>query len=170
MKILVIYSSRTGNTARVARAMAEALPAGADLLPLAAAADPVAYDLIFAGFWAKRGAPNPAMRAFLRDLPPKPLALFGTMGARTGSPHARLIEENARLAGAGGRVLGVFLCPGKVDPAWLERRAGDAVLGKNHPMTEERKARLAEASLHPDSDDLAAAARFARDMLRLADG
>ena len=108
------------------------------------------------------------MKAFLQRLDEKPLGLFGTMGARVGSPHARRIEENARLAASRCRILGVFLCPGKVDPAWLERRAGDSSLGKNHPMTAERAARLAETALHPDAEDLRAAGAFAQDVLRIA--
>ena len=168
MKILVVYSSRTGNTKQVAEAVRAALPEGTELFPLASAPDPALYDLVFAGFWAKRGAPNPAMNAFLQRLDKKPLGMFGTMGARVGSPHARKIEESARLAASRCRVLGVFLCPGKVDPAWLERRAADSSLGKNHPMTAERAARLAETALHPDADDLRAAGVFARDALHSA--
>ena len=168
MKILVVYSSRTGNTRQVAEAVRAALPEGTDLFPPASAPDPAPYDLVFAGFWAKRGAPNPAMKAFLQRLAGKPLGIFGTMGARVGSPHARRIEENARLAASRCRILGVFLCPGKVDPAWLERRAADSSLGKNHPMTAERAARLAETALHPDAEDLRAAGAFAQDVLRIA--
>ena len=167
MKILVVYSSRTGNTRQVAEAVRAALPEGTDLFPLTSAPDPALYDVVFTGFWAKRGAPNPAMKAFLQRLDDKPLGLFGTMGARVGSPHARMIEENARLAAPRCRILGVFLCPGKVDPAWLERRAADSSLGKNHPMTAERSARLAETALHPDAEDLRAAGVFAQDALRI---
>ncbi len=166
-KILIVYSSRTGNTRRVAQALLDALPAGADLFPLAKAPDPAGYDLVLVGFWAKRGGPNPAAKAFLERLAGAKLALFGTMGARVGSPHAEAIAAAARRAAAGNTVLGVFLCSGRVDPAWLEYRTA---IGKAHPMTAERAARLAEVASHPDAEDLQAAGRFARDMARAAFG
>ena len=168
MRVLIVYSSRTGNTRKIAEAVRAVCPAGTEVFPPAAAPDPASYDVVFAGFWAKRGAPNPAMKAFLERLSGAKLGLFGTMGARVGSPHAEMIESNARAAAAKAALLGVFLCPGKVDPAWLHRRASDPSLGKAHPMTEERAARLAEAALHPDEEACRAAGLFAEEVLRRA--
>ena len=166
MKILIVCSSRTGNTKKIAEAIRDALPGSVEIFTPAAAPDPTPYDVIFVGFWAKRGGPNPAAATFLRGLSGKQLGLFGTMGARVGSAHAGLIEQNARAVAPGNTVLGVFLCPGKVDPLWLQRRAGDPSLGKVHPMTAERAARLAEAALHPDAEDCRLAGVFATEVVQ----
>ena len=56
MKTIVLYSSRTGNTKKVAQAVAGALPAGTPCLPVAEApSDIEAYDLVFLGYWVDRG-------------------------------------------------------------------------------------------------------------------
>lgn len=63
----------------------------------------------------------------------------------------------------GNVVLGSWLCQGRVDPKVLEimaRMAGDV-----HPMTEERKARIAEAARHPDDEDCRRAQAFIRRFL-----
>ena len=51
MKYMVVYSSRTGNTKKVAEAIVSALPEGTPCVAVAEApADLSAYDCVFAGF------------------------------------------------------------------------------------------------------------------------
>lgn len=57
MKILLVYSSRTGNTKKVAEAIGEEL--GISAVPVEekpAAAD---FDLVIAGFWSTAARPMP---------------------------------------------------------------------------------------------------------------
>ena len=66
MKIIVLYSSRTGNTKKVAEAIASALPAGTPCLPAAKApSDIETYDLVFMGYWVDRATANAEARTFL---------------------------------------------------------------------------------------------------------
>lgn len=53
MKIIVLYSSRTGNTRKVAEAIASALPVGTPCLDLTQPLpeDLDAYDCVFLGYW-----------------------------------------------------------------------------------------------------------------------
>ena len=83
------------------------------------------------------------------------MALFGTLGAWPDSDHARdCIAQGEALVNAPerrNRVIGTYLCQGKVDPkivAMMQKMASDV-----HPMTPERKARLEEAAKHPDEAD-----------------
>ena len=72
---------------------------------------------------------------------------------------AALVLEPAR----GNSVLGSWLCMGKIDPKVLEIMAK---MAQNvHPMTPERKARIEEASKHPNAEDCKAAQEFIRGVL-----
>ncbi|WP_294483966.1 flavodoxin family protein [uncultured Mailhella sp.] len=167
MKTLVVYSSRTGNTKKVAQAMAGVMP-GCELLPVEEAPSSVdQYDVVAVGYWVDRGMPDAATRAWLEGVRNARLAFFGTLGAWPDSDHARECmargEALALEPARGNVVLGSWLCQGRVDPKVLEimaRMAGDV-----HPMTEERKARIAEAARHPDDEDCRRAQAFIRRFL-----
>ena len=94
-------------------------------------------------------------KAYLETVRDAKVALFGTLGAWPDSDHARdCIAQGEALVNAPERrnkVLGTYLCQGKVDPkivAMMQKMASDV-----HPMTPERKARLEEAAQHPDEAD-----------------
>ena len=61
MKSLVVYSSRTGNTRKIAEAVAEALP-GCHLHPVEEAPQPEGYDLVAVGYWVDKGMPDDAAK------------------------------------------------------------------------------------------------------------
>ena len=151
MQTLVVYSSRTGNTEKLARALAEALP-DSELLPVAQAPANPSHDWVLVGYWAFRGGPDEAAGVYLRGLSGQKVALFGTLAAWPDSEHAahcreaaeRLLIEPER----GNTVLGTFLCQGRLH---AEPR---------HPLTPERRARLAEAAKHPNEADFQAARAF----------
>lgn len=136
MNISVVYGSLTGNTRRVAEAMAGELAVGLR------AAKELAHlektDLLFLGSGVYGSRPSAPVRRLLKDVPTlvgAKVALFGTYG---GSPSqldwmARLVEKK------GGEILGRFSCKGR---DWF-------VLGL-------------VARGHPSATDLSAAAAFAR--------
>lgn len=152
MRTLVVYSSRTGNTRMIAEAIHSIMPAGAGIFPVESVPDPADYDFIALGFWVDKGAPDAAMSRYMERVRGKSVGLFGTLGAWPDSDHARESMQKAVERVAGNRVLGTFLCQGKVDPQLLAAMAN--MSGNNpHPMTEERKARLEEAAKHPNEAD-----------------
>ncbi len=156
MKVLVVYSSRTGNTRKIARAVHGAMPAGADIFPVESAPEPAGYDFIALGFWVNRGDADAAMAQYMEKVRGKDVGLFCTLGAWPDSDHARRTIQKATDRLAGNRVLGSFICQGKVNSALTDSMARKG--GKSpHPMTEERKARLEEAAKHPDEADCLAA-------------
>lgn len=154
MKTLIVYSSRTGNTQKVADAIAEVLP-GCALHPVDSAPPADAFDFVCIGYWVDKGGPDAAARAYMEGVRGKTVALFGTLGAWPDSDHARDCRSRGEECLGGDRgntVLGTFLCQGKIDPgvlAMMAKMAGDI-----HPMTPEREARIAEAAKHPDAEDL----------------
>lgn len=152
LRAAVLYSSITGNTRRVAEALALGrLP----LHSLTQKPDVAAYDLLALGFWVRKGLPDARSQGFWEGLHGKRIFLFGTLGAWPASAHARRCLEGAHalLTANDNRIVGEFLCQGRVSPQVLAVSARKGT----HPMTEGRAARLAEAARHPDAGDLTAA-------------
>lgn len=158
MQAGIVYSSVTGNTKRLAEAMAHATETPVYTVSAAPEASKLAgLGLLALGFWVRRGLPDPAMLRFMESLHGQKLFLFGTLGAWPDSPHAlHCLEMSTRLLeGNANCVAGTFLCQGRVNP----RIAASAEQQGRHPMTPERAARLEEASRHPDERDIAEAVR-----------
>lgn len=153
-RVLILYSSVTGNTRRIAEALAAA--SGDGLLDVRELETPPDADVLALGFWVRRGQPDEVSQAAWRLLKGKSVFYFGTLGAWPSSEHARRCRESAEqlLRENGNRCLGGFLCQGRVNPRLIELSARKGT----HPLTEERRARLAEAARHPDASDCAAAA------------
>lgn len=171
MKALVVYSSLTGNTRKVAEAVAAVLP-GCDLVPVAKAPESVEqYDLVAVGYWVDKGMPDKKTLAWLEGVKDARLAFFGTLGAWPDSDHARECMARGEAAATdpdrGNTVLGSWLCQGKVDPRVLEVMAKMAA--DVHPMTPERRARIEEAAKHPDDDDCRRAQEFILRMVQAAE-
>ena len=163
MNILLLYSSKTGNTAKVAAAIGEALavtPVKVEENP-----SPEGYDLIIAGFWVDRGTADAKMKAYLEKLTNKRVAIFATLGAEADSEHARkCLENGAALLGEGCEVVGQFICQGKVAEEMIEMMKKMFPEGHPHAMTPERLARIERAASHPDAEDLAAAGDYFRQL------
>ena len=79
MKALVIWSSRTGNTKAVGKAVYDSLDCEKEFVEAGRQPEDLsAYDIIFVGFWAyRRGADVPA-RKVLSSLRGKKVAVYGT--------------------------------------------------------------------------------------------
>ena len=84
--VLVAYSSGTGNTEAVARAIAASIP-GSVLRKASEAGDLSAYRLVLLGFWIDMGVMSADAKAVMVRASGTPLALFGTMGGEIGRAH-----------------------------------------------------------------------------------
>ncbi len=112
MKKIVIYSSQSGNTRKLAVAAAATL--GCQALPVGEAGDLTPYDFLAVGFWFKAGQPDPATQEILAKLSGKKVFFFATHGAATDSEHAKNGMKKAGELAAGAEVVGSFHCPGEV--------------------------------------------------------
>ena len=165
MKSLVIYSTQTGNTKKVAEAIFEALPGEKDIARTDRPPENLAdYDVVFVGFWAWRRGADALAQKVLSQLTGKKVAIFGTCGAWPDSDAAKMYAANAAaLLDASNTFLGSFMCQGRVNSFHKRKLHPDHESA--HPMTEDRRARLEEAEKHPDEADLAKAAAWAREIV-----
>jgi flavodoxin len=177
-KGLIVYSSKTGNTRKLAEGIGKGLTAALDAEPdralhLRIAAveenpDPAGVDWLLIGFWADRGNADSQSIQYIKSLEGRRIGLFGTLGAYPDSDHARDIGEKAwNLAAEKNTVLGCFLCQGKIDPA-LTERFKNLPASSPHAMTEERMKRHLEAAKHPDENDIQAATAACLSMIKAA--
>ena len=163
MKSLIVYSSVTGNTKKVAEAIAAVFSKTADLYPVETAPPADAYDLIAVGFWVDRGTADQKAQSYLRTIHGKKITLFATLGAYPDSEHAAKSMANAaRLLADDNELLGTFICQGKVTSRLVEKFK-DLPPGHPHAMTPEREARHREAAKHPDENDLQTAQMLFRE-------
>ena len=153
MNACIVYSSCTGNTRKVAEALADT--SGLPCFPVRFAPEPDDFDILALGFWVRKGLPDARALRYMERVRGKDVFFFGTLGAWPHSDHARrcMAATHEILQPGGNTVVDGFLCQGRVNPqvvAASQRKGG-------HPLSPERLARLREAERHPDATDLAAA-------------
>ena len=141
MKNLIVYSSKGGNTKKLAEELFKQLPEDKDIAPVSTAPDPGKYDVVCVGFWLKGGQPDPAAQEYLKQCSGK-IFLFATHGAAPGSDHAKMALNKAGELAANATVIGSFSCQGEVSEKMMETAAnkdpqppwlGDAPAAKGHP-------------------------------------
>ncbi|WP_372682794.1 flavodoxin family protein [Desulfosarcina sp.] len=148
MNAIVVYSSQTGNTKKLAETVCEALPTGTQMCLVDEAPDPTDYDLVALGFWFQAGKPDPKSASYLARLKGhKKVFLFATHGARPGSDHAASAMAHAQALAEGATVAGSFSCYGEVNPNVLEKV-------KAKPLPPVWLDDAADAVGHPDASDM----------------
>jgi flavodoxin len=148
MKTLIVYSSQSGNTRKLADAVRAALPGEKDLMPVDEAPEPDGYDCVAVGFWLQAGKPDPKTAAYLARVKDARLFLFATHGAAAESAHARNAMDHARSSAPEASIVGSFSCQGEVNPKVLEK-----IRAKVPPPPWIQDADGAVG--HPDPEDLA---------------
>jgi flavodoxin I len=121
MKTLIVYSSQTGNTKKLAEAFDQLVGGEKFLCHIGEAPDPAGYDLVVLGFYLQAGKPDPKAAAYLAGIGNRKLFLFATHGAAASSAHACNAIEIAKSLAPAARIAGTFNCPGEVNPAFLEK-------------------------------------------------
>lgn len=141
MKNLIVYSSKGGNTKKLAEEMFKQLPEDKDFAPVSKAPAPGSYDVVCVGFWLKGGQPDPLAQEYLKKCTGK-IFLFATHGAASGSDHAKMALNKAGELATKATVIGKFSCQGEVSEKVLENAANkdpqppwlaDAPAAKGHP-------------------------------------
>jgi flavodoxin I len=149
MKSLIVYSTQTGNTKKLAHTIHETLPDEKEISFVGDAPDPGEYNFVAVGFWLMGGKPDPKAAAYLEKLKEDQVVfLFATHGAAKGSAHAAQGMQLARDIVSGASVVGSYSCQGEVNPKVLAKV-------KAKPQPPVWLADTATAAGHPDEKDLA---------------
>lgn len=129
MTYAVVYSSRTGNTEMLAKAIREFL--GEEGCVYFGPPDKRALEAerIFVGFWTDKGSCDGETAAFLGELRGREVFLFGTAGFG-GDPgyFARILSNVRGNLPADGRITGCYMCQGRM-PIQVRQRY-EAMEGK----------------------------------------
>ena len=147
MKSLIVYSSQSGNTKKLAQAVLESLTGSKEMYAVTEAPDPAGYDFIALGFWLQGGKPDPKSAEYIGMVGKKQLFLFATHGAAGGSDHALKAMDHAKSLAPEADILGTYSCQGEVNPKVLEKV-------KNKPEPPVWIADAPNASGHPDEADI----------------
>ncbi|MGL4998439.1 MAG: flavodoxin family protein [Cetobacterium sp.] len=164
MKILITYSSQTGNTQKIAKSIHSAIPE-ADILSVSEIIN-LDYDLIFIGGWIDRATFDETTLTLAKQIFDKNVAYFFTLGAYPDSDHAKDCINNIKnlLKENNNHVIGGYFCQGAIAPkliAWF------STLTSDHKMapSEERIKRWEDAKSHPNKEDLKKSKEFALSIL-----
>lgn len=163
--ILITYSSKTGNTEKVAKAIYRSISIG-EFLPISQVTH-LNYDYIIVGGWIDKGTFDKTTLNFIQNIRNKNVGYFFTLGAYPDSKHAQDCTKNIEeiLVKNQNIVVGKYFCQGAIDPkliSWL------STLPCEHKMSpsEERKKRWQDASTHPDALDLEKASEIFKFLLK----
>ncbi len=150
MKSLIVYSSQTENTKKLADTIYDTLEGEKDIFTVDEAPSSEGYDLIAVGFWLMAGKPDPKTSEYLAKVGKGArLFLFATHGAKAGSDHVKNAINHARGLTNDADIAGVFTCQGEVNPKVLEKV-------KQKPEPPVWLSDADQAVGHPNEDDLSA--------------
>ena len=154
MRAIVLVSSLTGNTYKVARYVQKGIGECCDLKRVGDDVDLSLYDLCCVGFWLDSGHVENKALELISSLEHKKVGLFGTLGGNPQSPEAQKVMQTAIDAlnnpSRNNTLLGTF---------WVQGKISRSVLDKMYEMfphlkeDEKHIKRIAQASTHPDAKD-----------------
>ena len=163
MKSIVIYTSKSGNTKKIAEAVAGELSCKAINFADAGELNLSEFDFIVLGYYIDQGSPEKEFKKFIsQSVKNKKVGFFITLGADVPSAHAtQAIDQGKELfMQNGNEILRTFICQGAIAPEVIEQLKK---LGKAMPddprfaLTPERLERWERAKTHPDEADVKAA-------------
>ncbi|MDO5713307.1 MAG: flavodoxin family protein [Tissierellia bacterium] len=147
MKGLISYSSRTGNTKKLAETIYEHLSSvyDLDIKSVKETFDPKDYDFILHGIWVRMTGLDKDSKKFLSHLPKgMKVGIFGTSGGEHASAHSKRLDDALKHAENPFESLGTKLTYGKVDPSMISKI--DGIIGNLLPK--KMKSYIKEMSLH----------------------
>lgn len=157
MKIVIYYSSLTGNTQKLAKYLAGQLHARGEDVSLYNAKDVdalVEADLIILAFWCRRSSMDDLSLGILEKCRGKKVIAIGTIGGKAEEAYGRRVENTVRNVVEENNIcLGAYACQGMIDPKRTEKRRA---LPKDRPhyLDDEGYARHLANRGRPHEEDL----------------
>lgn len=167
MKILISYSSLSGNTKYLAEGIYQAFKEFADLKSVDENIDLDEYDVILHGYWVYRAKPDTKSIPFLESISGKKVGLFLTLGAYPDSKHAAdSLQNGIHIIQEENEYIGGFISHGRLSDAVKNRRRNMSKDDPHYP-DEKRLQRWEDAQDHPNEDDINAAVQIFKKALSL---
>lgn len=166
MRYSIVYSSKTGNTRQLAEAIERQLPAGDLLYCGAPDAAALQADVLFVGFWTDKGACDETVAQLLKQAEGKTVYLFGTAGFGQSQQYFDQILTRVREKLPAGAVYGGgYMCQGRMPQAVRSRYEAMQVKEPENARYKMLIENFDAALAHPDTNDLEAAAAWAKSCL-----
>lgn len=155
MRYAVVYSSRTGNTEKLAQAIQDALPEGeCEYFGDPAGGKELGAPLVFVGFWTDKGTCDEKMKEWMKSLQGKRVFLFGTAGFGGSETYFEaILSRVAANLDESNTLAGTFMCQGRMPEAVLYRYEA---MKKESPQDEKIAGMIEnyhKALPHPNSED-----------------
>ncbi len=168
MNILITYSSKTGNTKKLAEGIYEGLSIeNKTILPMNEVQSLEEYDIVLGGYWVDKSGPNEEAKKFLSTIKGKKVGLFATLAYWPDTEHAwQSLVNGENLVKEDNTVIAKYICQGKLDErviAMFEKLPED----NPHSVTPEKRLRYEIAKKHPSKADIESAAELFEERLSL---
>lgn len=166
MKVLVTYSSSTGNTKKLAEGIFYGLQAEEKtILPIKDVQSLEEYDTVLVGYWVDRAGPNKEAKQFMESISDKTVGIFATLAYWPDTDHGyQSLKNGEEIVKEKNKVVGKFICQGKLSDAIIKQfekmPAGDA-----HAINPEKLRRYEIGKNHPSDTDIAFAVELFNDRL-----
>ncbi|MCI8484661.1 MAG: flavodoxin [Lachnospiraceae bacterium] len=166
MDYMVVYSSVTGNTKKIATEIFSALPGMSKDMQSIEEYKGKDADIFFIGFWVNRGTCDISVIDLLSDLHGKKIALFGTCGMGKERAYFKTIEQKVNVwIPDDCEYLGTFLCQGKM-PMQVRENYEIPMEDSRQEMWRKRMLHnFDEGLFHPNEEDLAHVREFVGQVL-----
>ena len=155
-KYSIIYSSKTGNTQKLAEAIHNIL--SKDNCEYYGPVEKVPKDLsnlLYIGFWTEKGTADTQAIEFLKQLKDKKIFLFGTAGYGESQNYFEGIINNVKKnIDSSNTLIGTFMCQGKMPFSVKERYKKMQEQNNSSLKINDLIANFDKALSHPDAADL----------------
>lgn len=167
MEYMIVYSSNTGNTQVIAKAIKDTLNENACVYyGKPGKTVPQNASVIFVGFWVQRGSCSEEIKQYLKSLENKKIALFGTAGFGGSEDYFEtILAEVKQHISESNEVIGSLMCQGKMPHSVLERYQKLLETKPNDGNVLNIIYNYNNALSHPDTLDVEAAKKFTRDIV-----
>ena len=153
MKCSIVYSSKTGNTALLAKKIKTILPQEDCVYCGAPDEKAASAEQLFIGFWTDKGSCDEKTAEFLDELHDKQIFLFGTAGFNGSRDYyERILSQTASLLHESNEIIGTFMCQGKMPPS--VRQGYETILSTEPEKIKSLIENFDKALSHPNADDL----------------
>ena len=152
----IIYSSKTGNTKKLAEAIYNTLPQNkCDYYGTVDKIDDVLSNVIYIGFWTEKGNADHLTIDFLNKLRNKKIFLFGTAGYGESEKYFEGIINNVKKnIDSSNTIIGTFMCQGKMPLSVRERYEKMREQNNISLNIDKLIANFDKALSHPNKEDL----------------